>query len=336
MTKFDSVSTLLSDYTGRNLAASTSQDPPQTVTSSRIAPSKNDRRATSDRRATTASPGGGGRSTKKRNRTNNAAKVVGNPESGGISGVDRNALFPSGKLEEDKNPPLFPSSADGGRRRMVSLMTSAGKRSGSSGVRRVKTAGIVKRAGEKGSALKGLAIRDLTPPGFLPPPAGAVGDPPSTGCVGDRDAADTKTPSNWGAKDDTIRAQQAGAGVTGGKVGMTEGKEIGTGHAAAADAAASAAAVEKAESAVKEVCFNCWSKGSGKTCTLHTGGPRERGADGGEGEGNADGHARQAESALMCKNWDVGVMRRRYRSEELQVRQSETWISSWKLIVVLN
>ncbi|CAN0537293.1 unnamed protein product, partial [Scytosiphon promiscuus] len=87
-------------------------------------------------------------------------------------------------------------------------------------------------------------------------------------------------------------------------------------RAAAAAAAASAAIAEKPEATVKEVCFNCWSKGSGKTCTLH------------KADGKADGQARQAESALMCKNWDAGDMRRRYRSEERQVRYTKYIYSS--------
>ena len=313
VTKFDSVSTLLSDYTGRNLAAATTQNRDSHTATSRIA-SPSDH----DRRATTVSPSGGGvRSTRKRHRTtNNAAKVAGKPESGGGVDVDRHPPFPTGKLEEDKNPPVFPSSAgDGsGGRKMVSLMTIAGKKCagaaggrGGSGVRRVKTTGV-KRTGEKGSVLKGLAIRDLTPPGFLPPPVAEAGpNPPPTNCVESRSAANAGVLGN-GAAGDSVGPQQAGVGVTG-------DKETGTGRAAVA-------IVEKAEATVKEVCFNCWSKGSGKTCTLHTGGPRERGTGeggGAEAEGKADGQARQAESALMCKNWDVGVMRRRYRSEELQV-----------------
>ncbi|CAM9098119.1 unnamed protein product [Laminaria digitata] len=320
VTKFDSVSTLLSDYTGRNLAAATAQSnrEPQSAASRKTPPN--------DRRVTTASPGGGGgggggRSNKKRHRTtNNAAKEVpGNPESGGgVVGVDRRSPpFPTGKLEEDKNPPLFPSSsASGGGRRMVSLMTTtASKKSGGGGggVRRVKTAGG-KRTGERGSALKGLAIRDLTPPGFLPPPSTAKANPnppPTNGVEKSGDAA-----ADAGAAlangDTTGAAQQAAGG------GVSGGEEVGAGRA-------TAAVIEKTEPIVKEICFNCWSKGSGKTCTLHTGGSsRERGGGGGGGGGGvevgrkADGQTRQAESALMCKNWDVGVMRRRYRSEELQ------------------
>mmetsp|Transcript_33769 Transcript_33769/g.43345 ORF Transcript_33769/g.43345 Transcript_33769/m.43345 type:complete len:1809 (+) Transcript_33769:177-5603(+) len=53
----------------------------------------------------------------------------------------------------------------------------------------------------------------------------------------------------------------------------------------------------------REVCFNCWSAGQGKNCMLH----KERAAN-----------TRASESALMCKNWDLGILRRRYRSEEIQ------------------
>ena len=333
MTKFDSVSTLLSDYTGRNLAAATTQNRGSRTATYRTAP-PNDR----ERRATTASAGGGGssgggggRSNRKRHRTaNNAIKVAGNPESVGGTGVDRTPPFPTGKLEQDKHPPLFPSSAGGGGggdggRRMVSLMTASGKKSGSAGegggsgggARRVKTGGV-KKTGDRGNTLKGLAIRDLTPPGFLTPPGAKETDPnppPPKPCGesggGTADAGALVNGEDTG--DTGIGAKQAGEGVS-------AGKEIGMGRAAAA--AATTVIVEKTEATVKEVCFNCWSKGSGKTCTLHTGGPRERGGGGGAGAeagGKADGQARQAESALMCKNWDVGVMRRRYRSEELQV-----------------
>lgn len=331
VTKFDSVSTLLSDYTGRNLAAATTQNRDSHTATHRTA-TPGDR----ERRATTASAGGGGSSgggggrlNRKRHRTtNNATKMSGNPESGGGTGVDRTPPFPTGKLEQDRNPPLFPSSAGGGGggdggRRMVSLMTTSCKKSGSAGggggsgggIRRVKTAGV-KKTGERGNTLKGLAIRDLTPPGFLPPPGAEEADPnppPPMSCgESGRGPADAGALANGEGTGDTgIGAQQAGAGVS-------AGKETGTGR----PTAAAAAIVEKTGATVKEVCFNCWSKGSGKTCTLHTGGSRERGgggATGTEAQGRADGQARQTESALMCKNWDVGVMRRRYRSEELQV-----------------
>ena len=56
---------------------------------------------------------------------------------------------------------------------------------------------------------------------------------------------------------------------------------------------------------MKGVCFNCWSAGKGKRCMMHK-------------DDAAQGHQKKAESALMCKNWDLGVLRRRYRSEEIQ------------------
>ena len=61
----------------------------------------------------------------------------------------------------------------------------------------------------------------------------------------------------------------------------------------------------KSTGKTRQVCFNCWSAGKGKRCILH----REdlQGKEGGK-----------KESALMCKNWDLGVLRRRYRAEEIQ------------------
>jgi hypothetical protein len=49
------------------------------------------------------------------------------------------------------------------------------------------------------------------------------------------------------------------------------------------------------------VCFNCWSAGKGKKCLLH----KEAAAAAGKQGQPA------TESALMCKNWDLGVLRRR-------------------------
>ncbi|GMH73627.1 hypothetical protein TL16_g06244 [Triparma laevis f. inornata] len=56
----------------------------------------------------------------------------------------------------------------------------------------------------------------------------------------------------------------------------------------------------------KGVCFNCWSAGKGKRCLMH----KE------QLENNSANKSK--ESALMCKNWDLGVLRRRYRAEEIQ------------------
>ena len=54
----------------------------------------------------------------------------------------------------------------------------------------------------------------------------------------------------------------------------------------------------------KGVCFNCWSAGKGKRCVLH--------------KDDVASSKGKKESALMCKNWDLGVLRRRYRAEEIQ------------------
>lgn len=54
------------------------------------------------------------------------------------------------------------------------------------------------------------------------------------------------------------------------------------------------------------MCFGCWSAGSHRKCALHE-------------EASAGGGAMKAsQTMLLCRNWDMDVMRRRYRSEELQ------------------
>ncbi|GMH87477.1 hypothetical protein TrVE_jg11590 [Triparma verrucosa] len=62
----------------------------------------------------------------------------------------------------------------------------------------------------------------------------------------------------------------------------------------------------KSTAKTKGVCFNCWSAGKGKRCLMH----KE------QLENNSANKSK--ESALMCKNWDLGVLRRRYRAEEIQ------------------
>ncbi|GMG16434.1 unnamed protein product [Phytophthora fragariaefolia] len=54
------------------------------------------------------------------------------------------------------------------------------------------------------------------------------------------------------------------------------------------------------------VCFNCWSASSGRNCDLHQD-PRE-----------ATRKVRSTESALMCANWELDQLRRKYRAEEIQ------------------
>jgi hypothetical protein len=59
-----------------------------------------------------------------------------------------------------------------------------------------------------------------------------------------------------------------------------------------------------AKKITKEVCFACWSASRNSKCSLHA---------------KYDGHLVKAEdSVLMCANWEVDAMRRKYRSEEIQ------------------
>jgi hypothetical protein len=64
----------------------------------------------------------------------------------------------------------------------------------------------------------------------------------------------------------------------------------------------------KSTGQTRGVCFNCWSAGKGKKCLMH----KEAAANSGAAQPS------KTESALMCKNWDLGVLRRRYRAEEIQ------------------
>lgn len=233
--------------------------------------------------------------SKKRGRRSDGVGVAGISEEAAV--VDPKPPYPTGKLEEDKNASLFASSMGGGGRKMVSVMIKKASKGGRD-ARRAKTAGV--REGERGGALKGLAIRDLTPPGFVPPAENetvAAGKSGLTnGAPGEADNGGQKSTNGDGTGEPCRSGKQTGdmPGPKGASIGKAE------------------------QQAVKEICFNCWSKGSGKSCTLHRG--RGEGVAGDGGGGKA-GEARPAESALMCKNWDIGVMRRRYRSEELQVWQ---------------
>lgn len=53
-----------------------------------------------------------------------------------------------------------------------------------------------------------------------------------------------------------------------------------------------------------KICFNCWSSGK-RHCALH--------ADEDEAKLKS-----ASESSLMCQNWDLAILERRYRSEEIQ------------------
>jgi len=51
------------------------------------------------------------------------------------------------------------------------------------------------------------------------------------------------------------------------------------------------------------MCFGCWSSGAKRKCALHV---------------DPEGKLKPSETMLLCRNWELGVMRRRYRSEEIQ------------------
>ena len=50
------------------------------------------------------------------------------------------------------------------------------------------------------------------------------------------------------------------------------------------------------------MCFGCWSAGLNKKCSLHDAGRK----------------VKASETMLLCRNWELEVMKRRYRSEEIQ------------------
>lgn len=50
------------------------------------------------------------------------------------------------------------------------------------------------------------------------------------------------------------------------------------------------------------MCFGCWSAGSKRVCDLHESGEK----------------LKPSETMLLCRNWELAIMRRRYRSEEIQ------------------
>lgn len=290
MTKFDSVSTLLADY-----AARCGSSIPNATEGSRT--TARGGKADSNFSSTT-SDGNRPRPSKEREREHNSNGPGHDWKIDEARTVDRNMIYPGGKLEEDENTRLFSSARTAGGRKMVSVMTLGGilGRAGE-GQQRSKTAGV-REVPAGGSYVNGLSIRDLTRPGFLPQQVKAdqrsedkaVGG--GSGGVANGPVSDTRDSLG---QDGTRKA------------GVEATRESIDGGVRAINAV----------SITHEVCFNCWSKGSGKTCTLHAGGRAD--SRGNEGDGKSVAAARPAESALMCKNWDVGVMRRRYRSEELQV-----------------
>jgi hypothetical protein len=57
---------------------------------------------------------------------------------------------------------------------------------------------------------------------------------------------------------------------------------------------------------VREVCFTCWSRGQGAKCELHL------------APGEKDRPVPPGKSALVCGNWDLAAIARKFRSEEIQ------------------
>lgn len=139
MTKFDSVSTLLADYTGRNAekhpasaGSGNAKDTggPATSTSGDASP-KQKSRAGASRSLESAG--------RKRGRRGDATPASTGAAAVGSSCPARDSVYPKGKLEEDNQPSLFAPSLDRGvGRRMVSVMkagkTAASKRHGTRGV----------------------------------------------------------------------------------------------------------------------------------------------------------------------------------------------------------
>jgi hypothetical protein len=58
----------------------------------------------------------------------------------------------------------------------------------------------------------------------------------------------------------------------------------------------------EAQGEADNMCFGCWSSGTAKKCSLHDEGVKKK----------------DSQTMLLCRNWEIGVMRRRYRSEEIQ------------------
>lgn len=75
------------------------------------------------------------------------------------------------------------------------------------------------------------------------------------------------------------------------------------GHDNAADTGD--ASKELGMKASSAVCFNCWSSSNGRFCEIHR-------------DPNENRKVKASESALMCANWDLDQLRRKYRAEEIQ------------------
>lgn len=119
MTKFDSVSTLLADYTGRNAKTNSSGTGD---TENRGAPTSTLDGIMQKQQPRTA--GGAMPATKKRSRRK--MSPAGATETcTNSSTTNHEFVYPKGKLETDKEPKLFAPPRGGGvGRKMVSIMTT--------------------------------------------------------------------------------------------------------------------------------------------------------------------------------------------------------------------
>lgn len=59
---------------------------------------------------------------------------------------------------------------------------------------------------------------------------------------------------------------------------------------------------QEGSDAMSSMCFGCWSSGARRGCAMHDDGSK----------------LKPSETMLLCRNWDLSVMKRRYRSEEIQ------------------
>lgn len=307
VTKFDSVSTLLTDYMTQKAGFDVAECGPNVACPTDV---KGVKKASSPLIGSAgvpraSSPTIGGHEEHEEHEEHGpqdqpGAKAWNNLIGSAKSGPRSNELqLPTGKLEEDREASLFASRTRHGRR-MVSVMTAGRKRRrGAPCFRRARTADARTGTGERGIAQRGLGIRDMTPPGFSPP---VTDEPPFEG-DGTATAESQGVPSSSGEQD---APEEGGA-----KAGALENGIPAVGRVGEDNRVGGS--TQKRQG--REMCFNCWSKGNAKMCRLHGG------SVGSSGGGKKGEEVQASESALMCKNWDVGVMQRRYRAEELQVNE---------------
>lgn len=107
----------------------------------------------------------------------------------------------------------------------------------------------------------------------------------------------------------SINKQKAGAGV---KLKKTDGNDDEIDERASSRGEVANLTLKSVDHAGFEIpsntkpenmCFGCWSAGSTKQCALHL---------------DINEKKSKSQSMLLCRNWELAIMRRRYRSEEIQ------------------